>query len=304
MSAPNTLEQLVSLRPLGGDCFEALLPANPPPRLFGGQLVAQALAATLATVRDDRPAHSLHAHFLRPCDGQTAIQYHVETLRESRTFSTRRVAALQNGKTALVATVSCQASEPGLNFAPAMPQVPAPEGLRTEQQVRIDELAAGRDTKWVRSPLFPHLHYDLRPVHPRKFARPEKQSPKQAFWFRLDESPPATAKAGQAMLAYLTDIMLLSTTLLPHGVFWTTTPMQEASLDHAVWFHAPPRFDEWMLWDLSTEWTGSARGLARGRIFANDGTLLASVAQEGLIRLEIPEGESGGTVTRDEIVDR
>jgi acyl-CoA thioesterase II len=298
MSAPLTLEELVSLRPLGGDHFEAPLQPDPPPRLFGGQLVAQALAATLATVRDDRPAHSLHAHFLRPCDGQATIQYDVETLRESRAFSTRRVSALQNGKTALVATVSCQASEPGLSFASAMPQVPAPDGLRTEQQVRIDELSSGRDTMWVRSPLFPHLHYDLRPVHPRKFARPEKQPPHQAFWVRLDEAPPANAKAGQAMLAYLTDILLLSTTLLPHGVFWTTTPMQEASLDHAVWFHAPPRFDEWMLWDLSAEWTGSARGLARGRIFAQDGTLLASVAQEGLIRLATPAGESGDNIDR------
>jgi acyl-CoA thioesterase II len=166
-----------------------------------------------------------------------------------------------------------------------MPRVPGPEGLRTEQQVRIDELAIGTDTGWVRSPLFPRMHYDLRPVHPRSFAKPDKRPPHQLFWVRLDEPAPRSARAAQAMLAYMTDMMLLSTTLLPHGVFWTTTPMQEASLDHALWFHAAPQLDKWMLWDLRARWTGSARGLASGRVFAQDGTLVASVMQEGLIRL-------------------
>jgi acyl-CoA thioesterase-2 len=270
--------------------FEAPLQLNPPPRLFGGQIVAQSLAAAIATVRDDRPAHSLHAHFLRPVHGRTPLRFQVEDVRESRTFSIRSVTALQDGKSAYVATVSCQASEPGMSFGPEMPRVPGPEGLRSEQQVRIDELAGGVTTAWVRSPLFPKMHYDLRPVHPRKFARPEKRPPHQAFWLRLDEPAPANAKAAQAMFAFMTDMMLLSTTLLPHGIYWSTTTIQEASLDHAVWFHAPPRLDEWMLWDLSAQWTGNARGLASGRVFSQDGTLLASVMQEGLIRLAEPAG--------------
>jgi acyl-CoA thioesterase-2 len=283
-----TLARLVELAPIGDAVFEAPMMPQPPPRLFGGQIVAQALAAALRTVGPERPAHSFHAHFLRPGDGRLPMHFAVENLRDGRSFSTRRVTASQDGRTTLVATVSCQPAEAGLSFEPVMPQVPGPDGLRTEQQVRIDEMALGATVEWVRSPLFPRMHYDLRPVHPRRFACPERRPPHQTFWFRLDEPAPEHPHAAQAALAFMTDMMLLSTVLLPHGVFWTTTPMQEASLDHAIWFHAPARLDAWMLWDLNVEWTGSARGLARGRIFAEDGTLIATVMQEGLIRLSAP----------------
>jgi acyl-CoA thioesterase-2 len=280
-----SLEELVTLELVSDDVFEAPMLTNPPPRLFGGQLVAQALAAGLQTVPVDRLAHSVHVHFLRPGDGRAPLHYTVDRLREGRSFSTRHVTATQAGKRTLVATISCQPEEPGLDFAPSMPDVPGPEGLRSESQVRLDEMALGTDTIWLREPRFPYMHYDLRPVHPRRFSRPHPQGANQAFWFRLEEAPPKDARTAQAMFAFMSDMMLLSTTLLPHGIFWTTTPMQEASLDHALWLHRVPRLDEWMLWDLTCEWTGSGRGLARGRVFSADGQPIATAMQEGLIRV-------------------
>jgi acyl-CoA thioesterase-2 len=280
-----SLEELVTLKPIGEGVFEAPMLPHPPPRLFGGQLVAQALAAALQTVPVERLAHSIHVHFLRAGDGRVPMHFAVETLREGRSFSTRQVTATQAGKRTLIATVSCQPEEEGLGFTQAMPDVPGPDGLRSERQVRLDEIEVGIETTWIREPRFPYMHYDLRPVHPRRFSRPQKQAPNQAFWFRLEEAPPKDPRTAQAMLAFMSDMMLLSTTLLPHGIFWTTTAMQEASLDHALWLYSTPRLDEWMLWDLSCEWTGSARGLARGRVFAADGTPVATAMQEGLIRV-------------------
>lgn len=278
------LAQLLTLENIGGDRFRSIVTGGGGTRAFGGQVVAQALAAALATVPEDRPAHSLHAHFLRPGDSGGDMTFDVERLRDGRSFSTRQVMATQKGHKLLVATVSCQADEPGLDHQYPMPGVPGPEGLRSEQAIR-EEQAARTDVQWLGPVTLGHMKVELRPVWPRDFVSPAKRAPQQHFWARPIEPVPEGLAMRQAMLAYISDMMLLSTALLPHGIYWTTTAMDSASLDHAIWFHREPRFDDWMLWSTETPWTGAARGLTRGAFYDRDGRLVASVAQEGLMRL-------------------
>lgn len=254
-------------------------------RVFGGQVLAQALMAALATVDDGRPAHSLHAHFLRAGDGAVPIEYSVERLRDGRSFSTRQVTARQAGKVLLVATVSCHVTEKaGLEHQVPMPDVAQPESLRSETDIRLEALQR-TDVEWLGPLVMSHHRAELRPVAPRDFAEPKVSPPHQHFWVRPIGAIPDDWRLRQGVLAYVSDMMLLSTALLPHGIYWATTAMDSASLDHALWFHALPDFDDWLLWSIETPWTGAARGLTQGRFFSREGTLLASAAQEGLLRL-------------------
>lgn len=277
------LAELLTLAPETGDRFRSLRSAGGGTRMFGGQVVAQALIAALHTVPDARPAHSIHAHFLRAGDSDGEMEFEVDRLRDGRSFATRQVTALQAGRKLLVATVSCHVEEDGLEHQYAMPEVPGPEGLRSEQDIREEALAAA-NVEW-QGPLAMGLKVELRPVTPRNFVNPDKRPPIQHFWARPTGPVPDDAMMRQAVLTYISDMMLLSTALLPHGIYWSTTPMDSASLDHAVWFHRPARFDDWMLWSIETPWTGSARGFARGAFYDRQGRLIASVAQEGLMRL-------------------
>lgn len=277
------LAELLTLVPEAGDRFRSVESAGSGARAFGGQVVAQALVAALQTVPDGRPAHSIHAHFLRAGDSSGDMLFEVERLRDGRSFATRQVTASQAGRKLLVATVSCHAEERGLEHQYAMPDVPGPEGLQSEQQVREDALASA-DIEWL-GPLAMDLKVELRPVTPRNFVTPDKRPPVQHFWARPVGAIPDEPMMRQAVLTYISDMMLLSTALLPHGIYWSTTAMDSGSLDHAVWFHRAARFDDWMLWSIETPWTGAARGFARGTFYDREGQLIASVAQEGLMRL-------------------
>ncbi|WP_242124234.1 acyl-CoA thioesterase domain-containing protein [Sphingobium sp. Sx8-8] len=278
------LVRLLTLREEGGDRFTATMPDGPARPIFGGQLLGQSVMAALQTVGDDRPAHSMHAHFLRAGLTSRPLTYAVERIRDGRGFSTRSVEAIQDGRVLLQATISCHAAPEGLSFQAPMPQVPGPEGLRTEQELR-DRAMERDDIQWVSPPTMGGMGMELRSTCPRDFAEPRVMQPAHQFWIRPTEPVGQDWRLRQAVLAYTSDMMLLSTTLLPHGIYWSTTGMQRASLDHSIWFHGVPSFDDWTLWSLHTSWSGNGRGLAHGQFYDRSATLIASVAQEGLIRV-------------------
>lgn len=252
-------------------------------RVFGGQVIAQALQAAQRSTEAPRTAHSLHAYFMRPGDERYPIIYRVERDFEGRSFATRRVIAMQKGKPILNLACSFQTPEEGLHHQDAMPDVPAPDTLTPEREL----LARLGDQ--VPAPLRAFLQrprpIELRPVDPRQMLAPEPRAPIQAIWFRLVAPIGDDPALHRAVLAYASDFALLGTSTLPHGVNWLIDDMQTASLDHALWLHEPFRTDEWLLYTTDSPWAGHARGFNRGRIFSADGRLVASVAQEGLIRL-------------------
>ncbi|MGB7404582.1 MAG: acyl-CoA thioesterase II [Pacificimonas sp.] len=249
-------------------------------RLFGGQVIAQALVAASRTVDDDRPPHSLHAYFMRPGAIDVPVVYQVERDRDGRSFSTRRVVAIQNGRPIFNMAVSFQVEEEGWEHQIEMPVVPNPEDLPPETEWRkswshmVPEKFRHRFTR--------ERSIDFRRVDP---APPgEIGPPEQQVWFRVSGDVPDDAAVHRCLLAYASDMTLLSTCQRPHGVKWFSGEAQVASLDHALWFHAPFRADEWMLYVQDSPRASGARGLNRGSIYSRDGILVASVAQEGLIR--------------------
>ena len=252
-------------------------------RVFGGQVIAQALQAAQRSTDDPKIAHSLHAYFMRPGDEDHPIILRVVRDFEGKSFATRRVIAMQGGKPILNMAASFQVPEDGLHHQDAMPEVPPPEALKTERQIR-EEMVDEIPEKWRRH-LLRARPIDIRPVDARSWFRPEKREPRQQSWFRLCAPIGDDPAMHRAVLAYASDMALLGTGTLPHGVNWMTHNLQTASLDHAVWLHEPFRADEWLLYDCDSPWAGHARGFNRGRIFARDGRLVASTAQEGLMRL-------------------
>jgi len=279
------LNSLLTLCPDGPDRFIALPENGAEGRVFGGLLLFHALLAALATVEGERPAHSLHANFQHAGNRERPLVYTVDRMRDGRSYSTRSVLAEQDGRLVLDARVSCQVPADGLAFtASPMPDVPPPETLRSEAELR-EEALRRTDVEWVGSLVMGGMGVEMRPVCPRDFVNPRVMAPVQHFWVRPVQPVEGDWRKQQAALAYMSDMMLLSTTLLPHGIYWSTTAMDSASLDHVIWFHDQPRFDDWMLWSLEAPWTGGSRGLALGRFYNRDGALVATVAQEGLIRL-------------------
>ena len=252
-------------------------------RVFGGQVIAQALQAAQRSTGDPKIAHSLHAYFMRPGDENHPIVFRVVRDFEGKSFATRRVIAMQQGQPILNMAASFQVPEQGLHHQDAMPDVPAPDTLKTERQIR-EEMADDIPDKWRRF-LLRARPIDIRPVHARSWFRPERREPRQQSWFRLCAPIGDDPAMHRAVLAYASDMALLGTGTLPHGVNWMTHNLQTASLDHAVWLHEPFRADEWLLYDCDSPWAGHARGFNRGRIFSQDGRLVASTAQEGLMRL-------------------
>ena len=252
-------------------------------RVFGGQVIAQALQAAQRSVEGDKVAHSLHAYFMRPGDENHPIVYRVVRDFEGRSFANRRVIAMQKGKPILNMTASFQTPSEGLNHQDAMPVVPDPDSLRSERELR-EEIRDQVPEKFRRFFLRARP-IEIRPVNPRNWFAPDRMEPHQHSWFRVVAPLPDDLALHRAMLAYASDMTLLGTCLLPHGVSWMTGEVQTASLDHAIWLHEPFRFDEWLLYTTDSPWAGHARGFNRGRIYARDGRLVASVAQEGLIRL-------------------
>jgi acyl-CoA thioesterase-2 len=252
-------------------------------RVFGGQVLGQALSAAQQTVDHERGAHSLHAYFLRAGDIAKPIVYNVERTRDGSSFSVRRVVAIQHGQPIFNCSVSFQISEPGVEHQLPMPVVPKPEDLPSGPQIPPEQLALipAKLQRWLtmRGP------FEFRRVHPRDELNPGKQPPYQQVWFRLTDRVPDDAVLHRAMLAYASDFHLVGTTTFPHGISYLQKNVQMASLDHALWFHRPFRVDEWLLYSCDSPTAQGARGLARGMIYAEDGRLIASTAQEGLIRL-------------------
>ncbi|MGK6319978.1 acyl-CoA thioesterase [Sphingomonas sp. DT-204] len=252
-------------------------------RVFGGQVIAQALQSAQRSVGEGKIAHSLHAYFMRPGDEDFPIIYRVVRDFEGRSFATRRIIAMQRGQPILNMAASFQLPEDGLHHQDPMPDVPPPEDLRNEQALRreaIDEIPERMRPFFLR-----RRPIEIRPVTPRLWHKPEKSAPVYQSWFRAIAPLPDDPALHRAVISYASDMALLGTAMLPHGVTWMSHNMQTASLDHAVWLHEPARADEWLLYVTDSPWAGHARGFNRGKIYSRDGRLVAGTAQEGLIRL-------------------
>jgi acyl-CoA thioesterase-2 len=258
-------------------------------RVFGGQVIGQALQAAQRSVEGDKVAHSLHAYFMRPGDEDHPIIYRVVRDFDGRTFANRRVIAMQKGQPILNMAASFQLPAEGLHHQEAMPDVPGPDELRSERDLR-EEIQDAVPEK-LRRFFLRARPIEIRPVNPRNWFKPAKTEPLQHSWFRVAAPLPDDLALHRAMLGYASDMTLLGTCMMPHGVTWMDGRVQTASLDHAVWLHEPFRFDDWLLYTTDSPWSGHSRGFNRGRIYSRDGRLVASVAQEGLIRVkEAKEG--------------
>lgn len=273
----------IQLTPARAELFDAAFTATPQyvpwPKAYGGDSVAQAIAAALQTVGDDRDLHSVHSSFLRPVEVGEPVRYEVEVIRDGRGYSTRHVRSIQHGKTAFLSTASFQVQEAGPTLAPPMPDVPAPETLPTAAEVlqaRNDDASVywssgrGFDHRHVPSPLYAEHDGD--------------RTPQQAVWIRAFEPLPDDSRTHQIAIAYTCDYTILEPSLRGLGLHWSTPGLVTASLDHAMWFHAPARADDWLLYVQESAGVQGARGLSTGRFFDRSGRLVATVAQEGMIR--------------------
>jgi acyl-CoA thioesterase-2 len=250
--------------------------------IFGGQVFAQALSAATQTLGTDRPVHSAHGYFLRAGELDLPIVYQVDRLRDGKSFSTRRVVALQEGEAIFSLAASFQIEEPGLEHQDAIPEVPAPESLISEREYVLslaDKLPdAVRARATAKSPI------EIRPVESRNPLAPTVRAPSRRLWYRVIDRVPDDPALHRYLLAYASDFSFLGTALDPHGISWLRGGMQVASLDHAMWFHRSFRVDDWLLYDVESPTASGARGLVRGRFFDRTGRLVASAVQEGLIR--------------------
>jgi acyl-CoA thioesterase II len=256
-------------------------------QVFGGQVLGQALSAAHHTV-DGRVAHSLHAYFLRRGDVTAPIIYEVDRARDGGSFSVRRVVAIQHGRPIFNLAASFQKPEKGLEHQAPMPDVKGPDGL--QDVTDVDPEVLERLPEKMRRYLIAQRPFEFRPVRPVNFSRPEKLPPVKHIWIRAIDRLPDDHSLHQSLLAYVSDYELLGTSTLPHGLAFGGDSVQMASLDHALWFHRPFRVDDWLLYSFESPNASGARGLSHGRLFTRDGTLVASAAQEGLIRLIEEDG--------------
>ena len=251
-------------------------------RVFGGQVLGQALSAAVQTVPPERVVHSLHGYFLRPGAVDRPIVYDVERIRDGGSFTTRRVKAIQNGEAIFSLSASFQVEEPGFDHQDAMPEVPPPEDLLSEQELALK--VVDRLPPSMRAQAIADRPIEARPVTPENPLAPTAGPPSRAVWYRVARRLPDEPGLHRYLLAYASDFYLVGTSMMPHGVTWLSPGMQVASIDHAMWFHRPFRMDEWILHVMESPSASGARGLARGRFFTRDGRLVASTAQEGLTR--------------------
>lgn len=257
-------------------------------QVFGGQVVGQALSAAHHTVAKRR-AHSLHAYFLRRGDMSAPIIYEVDRARDGRSFSMRRVVAIQHGRPIFNLAASFQNPETGLEHQVEMPDVPGPDGLQDLTDVAPEILQ--KIPEKMRRYLTDKRPFEFRPVAPMNFAAPEKRPAVKHIWIRTVDKLGNNYSLHQNLLAYVSDYELLGTSTLPHGLPFGRGTVQMASLDHALWFHRDVRVDEWLLYSMDGPNASGARGFARGQFFTQDGTLVASTAQEGLVRVLTGEQE-------------
>ncbi len=280
---PTALDDLIALLDLESievNVFRGVSPEENRQRVFGGQVAGQALVAAVRTVDDaERRVHSLHAYFLRPGDPAVPILYLVDRIRDGRSFTTRRVVAVQHGQAIFNLQASFQVAEAGLDHSATMPEVPAAETLpdfRTRMAPYKEVMG-----DWYDRP----RPIDIRYVDGGPFDRKETSSSTQRVWLRADGRLPDDPVLHQCIATYASDMTLLDTVAMPHGLSWDDQGVQMASLDHAMWFHRPFRADEWLLYDQFTPSSSNSRGLATGAIYTADGRLALTVVQEGLLRV-------------------
>jgi len=250
-------------------------------RVFGGQVAGQALVAAGRTVPGGRPVHSLHAYFIRPGDPTVPLIYLVERVRDGRSFTTRRVSAVQHGKTIFTLSASFHRDEPGVEHAEPMPVVPPPEAI-TPTAERMEKLFGPSAREW-----FGGNAIDIRHVGPLTFEAerdPALRTTRSQVWLRADGELPDDPLLHVCVMTYASDMTLLDSVLLAHGLSWADGRTMGASLDHAMWFHAPFRADRWLLYTQDSPVARGSRGLARGEVYTTEGELVVSVVQEGLIR--------------------
>lgn len=252
-------------------------------QVFGGQVVGQAIYAAKQTVPIDRIVHSFHSYFLRPGDSSKPIIYDVETLRDGTSFSARRISAIQNGKPIFYMTASFQSQEEGFEHQNTMPEVPSPDGLMSETD--IARKFAHLIPEKVREKFIGNQPIEMRPV---KFHNPLQGSveePNRYVWFRANGEIPDDLRVHQYLLGYASDFNFLPTALQPHGIGFLSLGVQIATIDHSMWFHRPFRLDDWLLYAVESTSASGARGFVRGQIYNQQGVLVASTVQEGVIRL-------------------
>lgn len=251
-------------------------------RLFGGHVLGQSLSAASHTVSREWLAHSLHGYFLRPGAVDAPVLYEVDRIRDGKSFATRRVVARQKGEVILNMAASFHREETGFDHQTTMPEVPPPEELASEFELRravVDKIPERFRDTWTRE-----RPIELRPVEQIDFFQPEIQEPRRHVWFRARNTLPDDPVLHRCLLAYTSDFALLATALLPYGVTYLHPEMQVASLDHAMWFHRDYRVDDWLLYAMDSPSASNALGFTRGAVFDRGGRQVASVAQEGLIR--------------------
>jgi len=256
------------------------------PQVFGGQVVGQALSAAQNTV-DGRVAHSLHGYFLRRGDMDAPIIYEVDRARDGGSFSNRRVVAIQHGRPILNLAASFQVPEEGLQHQSEMPDVPGPDGLKDLTELAKDMLQ--HIPSKMRRFMTDKRPFEFRHVEPVNFEDPVKHLPRKHVWIRAVDTLPDNPVLHQNLLTYVSDYELLGTATLPHGLSFTRSNVIMASLDHALWFHSDVRVDEWLLYAMDSPSSSGARGLVRGQFYNQDGQLVASTSQEGLMRVVDPK---------------
>jgi acyl-CoA thioesterase-2 len=287
-AALDELLELLDLESLEIDLYRGVSPLEHRLRVFGGQVAAQALVAAGRTVADgagaERPVHSLHAYFLRPGDPKIPILYQVDRIRDGRSFTTRRVAGIQQGEAIFHLSASFHVPEEGVSHQQQLPDAPDPETLPTWSELMAPHAEALGE--WYTRP---------RPIDVRHIGEPIRTSPHSAprqptnlMWLRADGNVPDEPLLHACLVAYASDMTLLDTIMAPHGLIWNQGT--QASLDHAMWFHRPFRADEWLLYDQHSPTASGARGLAMGTIYTRDGALAVSVVQEGLLRTGVSRG--------------
>jgi acyl-CoA thioesterase-2 len=286
-AAMSELLGILDLEKLEHNLFRGRSPNLDWQRVFGGQTIAQALVAAQRTVEPDRHVHSLHGYFMRPGDTKAPVVYEVDRIRDGGSFTTRRVVAIQHGQAIFSLEASFQVEEQGLDHQLPMPRdVPEPDMLPSQREL-LEKFGSavpdGIKRYWERE-----RPIEMRPVMLKHYTSREKLDPHQNIWIRTTGPVPADRRIQAAVLAYLSDMTLLDTSTFAHGRAIFDRDIQAASLDHAMWFHRPCALDDRILYSQDSPSTQGARGFTRGSLFARDGTLVASVAQEGLIRLRRP----------------
>lgn len=282
---PSAMEGLLAtldLTQTGEDRFQGVSPQVGWQRVFGGQVIAQALMAACRTVEAERHVHSLHAYFMRPGDPSVPIDYEAERMRDGRSFATRRVVASQHGQAIFALSASFQFDEDGFEHQIEMPDVPMPDTLPGEQEIRdsvLKHAPAGIRRYWQQP-----RPIEIRPVLLKRYFARDALEPVQDVWVRATGPVPNDRHMQAVVLAYLSDMTLLDTSLHAHGTSIFDPSLQVASIDHAMWFHRPFSFDDWLLYTQDSPSASGSRGMNRGSLFNRQGQLIASVAQEGLIR--------------------